>query len=210
MKKNLKPICLGFAAVLMSASLLHAEEEQNMAIGGGFTVAADSLKKVTHNTLGLNVNISTQMPIASSNVLFRPGLGLSLFSGKFGQNNDIDNGVVVESKTQLVNLQATFDIMVPAVLVDNLTLVTGLSVNQWRYSGQTKGGNPHPFGLDGSYAPDDVKLGFRVGMDYRISKQWSSEVLFQMVEFGSRDKSNDIHYHNFNPTWLQFGVKYHF
>ena len=63
MNKNLKPICLGFAAVLMSASLLRAEEAQEMTIGGGITIANDSLKKVTHNSLGLNFNVSTQMRV---------------------------------------------------------------------------------------------------------------------------------------------------
>ena len=113
MNKNLKPICLGFAAVLMSASLLRAEEAQEMTIGGGITIANDSLKKVTHNSLGLNFNVSTQMPIASSNVKFRPGLGLNILPGKWGDNNDIDNGLVTESKTQLINIQATFDVLVP-------------------------------------------------------------------------------------------------
>lgn len=208
MKKYLKPICLGFAAVLMSASLLQAEEAQNMAIGGGITIANDSLKKVTHNTPGLNFNISTQVPVASSKVMFRPGLGLSVFAGKWGTNEDVDNGLTTESKTQLVNVQATFDLMIPTGAVDNLTLITGISINQWRYSGQVRGGHPHPFDLEGSKAPDDVKLGFRAGLDYRFNKQWSGEFLLQLVEFGS--KNTEEHYHNFNPTWLQVGVKYHF
>ena len=210
MNKNLKPICLGFAAVLMSASLLRAEEAQEMTIGGGITIANDSLKKVTHNSLGLNFNVSTQMPIASSNVKFRPGLGLNILPGKWGENNDIDNGLVTESKTQLINIQATFDVLVPLPVpgIDHLALVTGLSINNWRYSGQTKDGNPHPFGLQGSAAPADIKVGLRVGVDYRINKQWSSELLLQVVEFGSRN--TEVHYHNFTPSWLQLGVGYHF
>jgi hypothetical protein len=210
MNKNLKPICLGFAAVLMSASLLQAEEAQEMAIGGGITIANDSLKKVTHNSLGLNFNVSTQMPIAASNVKFRPGLGLSILPGKWGVDNDIDNGLITQSKTQLINIQATFDVMVPLPVagIENLTVITGLSVNNWRYNGATRDGNPHPYGLQGSAAPGSVKVGLRVGADYRINKQWSSELLLQVVEFGSGN--TEVHYHNFNPSWLQLGVKYHF
>jgi hypothetical protein len=192
----------------MSGACLHAEEELNSAIGGGLTFATDSLKKVTHTVTGFNFNISTQMPIASSNVMFRPGLGLSILPGKWGENNDLDNGITTQSKTQLINVQGSLDILIPAGSIQGLSVVSGISLNQWRYQGQTQDGNPHPFGLDGSKASATVKVGARLGFDYRWSKAWSGEMLLQIVEFGSND--DQVHMHNINPAWVQVGVKYHF
>ena len=210
MKMHFKPFCLGFAALLLTAPVMRAEEAgAEMAVGGGLTIANDSIKKATHKTYGFNLNISTEMAIPSSQVKFRPGLGLSVFPGSFKAETNPDTGEVVTSKAQLTNLQATFDVLIP-LSVDSLNLVTGLSVNQWRTQGSALEGKDHPYNLGDNKAKDSVRVGFRAGLDYRFHKQWSAEVLFQMVEFGSYNSADEAHYHNINPTWLQIGVKYHF
>lgn len=206
MKMNFKPVCLGFAAVMLAAPVLQAEEVGNAALGFGLTTATDSLRKVTHSTLGLNVNGSIDFNLGGT-LKMRPGFGITVLPGKDGVNYDV-NGTPVNSKTQLVNLQCTFDLVIPTGTNNAFSVITGLSINQWRYSGSTKDGSPHPFGLDGSRASDNVKLGLRLGLNYQVSQRWTAEALLQMVEFGSKTSFQSEE--NVNPCWMHFGMKYRF
>jgi hypothetical protein len=209
MKVNFKPIYLGIAgAMLASPALWAADPAQDKAIGFGVTLATDSLKKVSHNSTGFNLNGSLEFNLPLTDIKIRPGLGLSVFPGKKGDNWNYELERNVSTKTQLINIQASFDLVIPTRVCQSLNLITGLSLNQWRYSGQTYNNDPHPFRMEGSKASDDLKLGLRVGLNYKFNNKWSGEALLQMVEYGY--PTTEVTSYNINPCWVQFGVKYHF
>ena len=198
MKKTLRMLGLVASAALISAPALKAETPGGYFYGVGVTYANDSLKQVTNQNLGLNFNMGLDREISGTKVGFRPALGLTFLPGSWDQ----------DSKTSLTNLQATGDLVIPTT-IEKFQVVTGLSVNLWRYIGDSRNGADNKWGLNGAMAPGGVKLGLRVGFDYTFTKQITGEVLMQLVEFGNQP-NGVASYQNFNPTWLQFGVKYHF
>lgn len=203
MKTIFKPIHSGAAALLLLAvAPMRAEEANyNPSLGAAVTFSTDSLKKATNNSLGFSVYGSVERPIASSNVFFRPGLAISVFPGKLKD----------DYKTQLTNLQGSFDVVIPSGLSESFKVVTGISINQWRFQGRTERDKPHPYNLDGSYAPGAMKIGFRIGANYKFGKHWSGELLLQMVEFGNRNQdSSEADKTHLNPGWVQAGFRYHF
>ncbi len=223
MMKNMKKIGLGVAAVLLLAPSLKAGDGKAF-LGGGVTFANDSLRKVTNQTPGLNLNGGWDYTLPDTNTTFRMGLGLNILSGKEGtynyiyDPNNLSVPVSTISKTSLYNVQGTVDLLIGTPW-EKAKIVTGLSVNLWRYQaasryvpGSPGAGDivpsPHPYDLQGSKAPGDLKVGFRIGLDYQVNKAWSGELLLQMVEFGATN--GDSRTNAFNPSWLQLGVKYHF
>lgn len=191
---------LGKLALVVSLGLgltVKAEESKGFYIGGSATIANDSLRKVTNETLGLNLNIGLDRMIGDTNIGLRPQFAMTWLSGKPKDG----------TKTSLVNLQVAADVLIP-VGYERVRLVTGFSINQWRYAAVADSNGNHPFNLSGKKAPASLKLGFRGGVDVKIADRWTAEALFQMVEFGSMDTK--VGYHNFNPSWIQVGVKYHF
>ena len=220
MMKSMKKIGLGVAAVLLLAPSLQAAEGKAF-LGGGLTFANDSLRKVTNNSLGLNLNGGWDYTLADTNTTFRMGLGLTILSGKEGNYtyqydpNFQDLKVTTISKTTLYNVQGTVDLLI-GTAVENLKIITGFSVNQWRYQATSRNVSgaenivptPHPYDLQTSKAPGNLKVGFRIGADYQVNKAWSAEAILQMVEFGGGD--SESRFNSINPTWIQVGVKYHF
>lgn len=198
MNKTVRTLGILASAALLSAPALKAEVPAGLFVGGGITYANDSLKNVTNKTMGLNVHVGLNREVGETKVGWRPSLGLTLLPG------DWDG----DSKTALTNIQFANDLVINTPAKD-LKVITGLSINLWRYSGETRNGAEHKWGLDGKLAPGDLKFGLRLGAEYRITKQWSTDVLLQMVEFGNK-KADDYTGRDFNPSWLQFGVKYHF
>jgi opacity protein-like surface antigen len=59
---------------------------------------------------------------------------------------------------------------------------------------------------DESISVKGYKLGGRFGLEYTVNKNWSVNALLQYTELGMD------HYETkgINPSWLQFGAKYHF
>jgi hypothetical protein len=222
MMKNVKNIGLGVMAALLLAPSLQAAEGKAF-LGGGLTFANDSLRKVTNNSLGLNVNGGWDYQLADSNTTFRMGLGLTILSGKEAtysyiyDPNNMYADVTTISKTTLYNVQGTLDLLI-GTPSEKVKIITGLSVNQWRYQSASRFAagshnndivpTPHPYDLQGSKAPGNLKVGFRFGVDYQVNKAWSGEAVLQMVEFGAGD--SESRFNSINPTWIQVGVKYHF
>lgn len=198
MKRNLRMLGLIAAAALISAPALKAEVPTGWFIGGGVTFANDSLKQVTNNNLGINLNIGLDKEIGDTKIGFRPGFGLTFLPGSWDG----------DSKTSLNNLQVTGDLVVNTP-IDKFKVITGMSINLWRYIGDARNGASNNWGLNGAMAPGGLKLGLRVGFEYKVSKEISAELLMQAVEFGNQPNGVQSWY-NFNPSWLQLGVKYHF
>ncbi len=197
MNTNLKTLWIAAAATLAFSSSVRAEDDiKGLFVGGAVTVANDSLKKVTLKTYGVGLTVGLDRTLGDTNLGIRPAFSITWLPGKVGPD---------ESKTSLTNLQVSTDLIIPTGL-DRVKVVTGFSLNQWRYLASSPGN--HPWGLDGNRAPKDLKFGFRAGLDVKITPKWSADALLQMVEFGSTD--SQFNSYNFNPTWVQVGVKYHF
>ncbi len=198
MKKTLRMLGIAGAAALMSSASLSAATPEGWFLGGAVTFANDSLKVATNKTTGLNFNVGLDRQIGDTNVGFRPGLGITFLPGEWKD----------DAKISFTGIQLTADLVIQTG-IEHFTMITGLSVNNWRYLSDTRNGAESPFGLDGNFAPDAVKLGFRVGFDYKINEHLTADLLLQMTEFGNHP-SDEFSFRNINPTWLQAGVKYHF
>jgi hypothetical protein len=198
MKKTLRMLGLVAAAALISAPALKAETPTTYFYGVGITYANDALKQVTNTNLGLNFNAGLDREIKGTTIGFRPALAITFLPGSWDG----------DSKTSLTNLQASGDLVINTS-IEKFKVVTGMSVNLWRYIGDARNGASNKWGLNSAMAPGGLKLGLRVGFDYKFSKQITGELLWQGVEFGNKP-NDEQSWQNFNPTWLQVGVKYHF
>jgi hypothetical protein len=215
-----KRISLGIVALALSSVMAHAADGPTLFVGGGLLGALDSTKTVTHSTLGFNVTGGADFRAADGTYGFRPGVAIYVLPGS------TQDGV----KTSLTNFQVYGDVVFDSG-IKNLSFSGGLSVQRWYYKTTADAGVVSPLGFDDKGFLNGTKLGLRLGVEYRFSKSFTAELLFQQTELGSKDgdakgnvySSNGnfppptpaqegalINGTNTNPAWLQVGVKYHF
>jgi hypothetical protein len=134
-------------------------------------------------------------------------------------------------KHSFTNGQAFADVVVP-IFDKRGDWILGLSVNKYsvKVSGAPDGAHAaySPFDLDaatrtlddngnlvrsgsanGSTSVPGLKLGLRLGADYKFTKNLSAQVLFQTTELG-RITSLAGQLPTMNPSWLEFGITYKF
>lgn len=198
MKKTLRMLGIVGAALVMSAPAMAADTQEGWYLGGGLTFACDSLKVATHKTLGLNLNAGLDRQVGDTNLGFRPAFALTFLPGNWEK----------DQKVSFINMQVSGDLVIPSG-IDNLNVITGLSINTWQYTADSRNGADAPFGMVGTFAPRNLKLGLRLGFDYQISKRLTANAILQMVEFGNQP-SDRATWDNVNPSWVELGVKYHF
>jgi hypothetical protein len=113
-------------------------------------------------------------------------------------------------------------------IVDNLQVVVGMSLTKWKMTeyelvtGETVNGVTKYSESAIKYSIKGAKFGGRIGIEYKISDNLAFNAIFQLVELGT-DWSHlpsdepDEEGRNFtvglkawNPSWLQFGLKFSF
>lgn len=199
---HFKRALTGLALLLMAGPVAEAQDTK-FFVGGGLMANLDSAKAITNKTMAFNIQGGMDFKFQEK-LVFRPGFQVNFFPGAEKA------GV----KTSMRSYQVFGDFVYPTGLVDNLNFSFGLSVNRYLYDSTFA--DPSSFDPEFQWAPTDsytqvygTKLGFRVGVDYRIQRNFSVELLFQQTELGS-PVGDDQHYANQNPAWIQVGARFHF
>lgn len=157
-----------------------------------------SLKnELTRNSLGYGVEAGFHGQLAATEVPFRVGLAYNAFPGK-------DEGGV---KLSLTNLQLNGDLFINSGW-EPLKFVAGLSINTWKVKIEAPG-------VSMSNSVDGLKVGGRIGFDYKIADHWHANLLWQVSELGTdqdliENGDPSIAVKAVNPSWIQLGVRYRF
>jgi len=200
-------------ALLLSLSALHGQQAPGWKGGAALPVSLVGLHQWTDNTLeGLCLDGSYQFSIPNTQAFIRPGLGVNLFPGKANEGR----------KTSLSNAQIFTDLVVP-IKDGPLAILTGVSLNAWRqnttgtwtrdyadtgtvaYEGKGSSNVQRPFG----------KFGYRLGLEYTLSKTLALAVVLQQTELGTdsefmKDGQPYTGGSAVNPSWVQVGIRYAF
>jgi len=184
MRKSL--MGLGVLALAFSASLA-AQEGPRWDAGLGLVMPLDALTLLTNNKglgAGFIPEIGFNGKLVGTTVPFRATFSINDLPGKD------DNG----TKTSLMGYQLAGDLFT-ATGWNKLSLVTGISINRWQMKVDST-----------SSTVKGIKLGGRIGVEYRMSRACSADLLLQAIELGTDPQGIT----SYNPSWLQVGVKYHF
>jgi hypothetical protein len=160
---------------------------------GGLSLVSplDGLKKITNQSGlggGFVLDLGYTSDLGKGAIPFRLSCSILSLPGK----------EVAYIQDTLLGLQVAGDIQV-RLGASRLTLITGLSLNQWRWD------HHGPTGHD-TKAIKGIKFGGRMGLDYRMSPRFSTRITLQQVELGTDKQA----IYGYNPSWLQLGVQYHF
>jgi len=186
---------------------------QGFSASGSLIQGLDSLKKATNATTALIAGVDYDTHIYGTEVPTRLGLALASMPGqeRFGL------------KTSLTLIQLHSDLYL-ATPNPKLRGLVGLSLNKYSQSRTGTENTSDALDIDhhfpmNSTAADGVKLGLRLGLDYRFSDRWSMELLLQQTELAGKNLAGDIQAPDgtslvrqggINPAWFQVGVTYHF
>jgi hypothetical protein len=234
---NLKNRMMGLGvAMLAVAGSLGAQDVQRWDVGAGLVLGTDNLKEITNKSgfSGGAVDVGFNGLLAGTTIPFRISLGGNFFPGQEVVRHDpyedgrytqplhqVDQNV----KGSLSGYQLAGDLFINTGY-QGLRIVSGLSVNKWKLKrsatfaqaadtwsvvagawhqnvGAIAAGTVN---YDESISVKGYKLGGRFGLEYTVNKNWSVNALLQYTELGMD------HYETkgINPSWLQFGAKYHF
>jgi hypothetical protein len=180
-----------------------AAQNAPFSINGGLISALDSLKKATNHSTALQIGADYHTRVWSTEVPARVGLSFASMPGSE------KNGL----KTSLSLLQLHGDL-----LLDGPTAawhpVLGLSMNRYTMSKQGVENLADPLDRDHHFPVRDVrgtKIGFRVGLDYAVSRNLELELMFQQTELAGKDLTDPmVRAGGINPAWLEFNVRYRF
>ncbi len=187
MRTPLRILALG--AVLAGTGLVAQEADKTWTAGASISAALDGLKDITGKTNGFVVDFGYNGHLGATTVPFRASLGYQLFPGTANAS-----GV----KQSLTSIQLAGDIFVDSPW-KNLKFITGLSLNQYKVKTESATVNT-------TDSAKGTKFGARLGLEYQFNAAWSAQALVQITELGTdANKSTGL-----NPSWAQFGVKFHF
>jgi len=198
---------------LVAAASL-AAQSTGFSAGGGLILAPSkqffgAYDKAVHNNMGFFATAGYDFKIYQTDVDSRASLTFGMMPGK-----EL-NGL----KTSLTLIQLSDDIFLP-LGSESLRGLFGFSANFYSasFSGTEstdRNDVDHHFPFKDA---DGLKLGFRLGLDYAITKNLSAELLFQQTELAGSDISEldsptqqaYVRRGGINPSWLQLGVRYSF
>lgn len=216
----------------MLATPLSAQEKAlTFNVGGAYMGTLGDVQKVTAQDSAYQVSLGFTTHLYKTDVPFRVTLSDNMLQGK-------THGVT-GIKSSLNGIQLAGDVLINSG-VENLSFVTGLSINKWSLS--NKGtepaggylafdpsqnvvsssdptGNPtydpirnNPNNFFNLNEDKGIKFGARLGLEYRFSEHWTTDLLAQIIEVGTSAKNanGDSIRGGINASWVQLGVKYHF
>ncbi|HJV21159.1 MAG TPA: hypothetical protein VJ570_00625 [Holophagaceae bacterium] len=183
---------LRFAVAALACAGLSAQAPARSPwdAGASLVLPLDGLKKVTQASGlgGLVLEGGYNGYVHGTKLPFRASVSLNAFPGK-----EVDY-----VKSSLLGLQVAADVFAPTG-IDRLSMVTGLSLNRWRWDYQ-----------DATHRVTSTmkgpKMGARFGFDYEVNPRLTASLLLQVTELGVDAQS----IRGYNPTWIQAGAKYRF
>ena len=175
---------------LLALPALRAQALTSWDVGASLVLPLDGLKKVTQASGlgGFTAEAGYHGLVHGSALPFRLSASVLALPGK----------QVAYVKSSLLGFQVAADVFSPTG-VDRLLLVTGLSVNQWRWDYQDATQHTKA-SLKGA------KLGARFGFDYQLNPRVTARLLLQVTELGTDNQR----IRSYNPSWVQAGAKYRF
>jgi hypothetical protein len=183
---------------------------QGFSVSGAGILALDSLKKVTDAPAAIILGGDYETHFSGTEIPVRAGISLAQMPGheRFGL------------KTSLFLAQVHGDVFLCAT--PKLAVVAGLSLNTYSMTRTGEENRTDALDVDHHFPVGDakgVKFGFRLGLDYRLDKAWSLELMLQQTELAGKDLTGDVKAPDgtelvrqgaINPAWLQLGVTYRF
>ncbi|MBS1766943.1 MAG: outer membrane beta-barrel protein [Acidobacteria bacterium] len=224
MRMNLKFAGILSGVAMLAAPLSAQEKPITFNVGAAYMSTFDDIQNVTHKSSGYQISLGMTTHLLGTDVPFRATLSDNVLPGS---THGITN-----LKSSLNGVQLAGDVLI-ASGVNNLSFVTGLSINKWSLSNkgtepvnewlpQDPGaGAPPPGTQDYQYHADNyfvlksdkgIKFGARLGLEYQFNQHWSSDLMFQIIELGTGAKNADgtSIVGGVNASWAQIGVKFHF
>jgi len=184
---------------------------QGFSVNGSLIQGLDSLKKATNATTAFSAGVDYDTRLYGTEVPARAGLSFAAMPGKerFG----------LKTSLTLAQLHGDIYLATPSKALRGLV---GLSLNSYTMSTSGTENTDDALDIDHHFPMHDVKgvkLGLRLGLDYRLGEAWSLELLFQQTELAGKDLSGDVtapdgstlvRQGGINPAWLQLGVTFRF
>lgn len=227
---------LSLMVVGMASTVVKAQDANTKWFAGGALIGQlDSAKNITNTTMGFGLNIGRDFQYKG--YTFRAGFGINSLPGKerkgstyenfaqdltgdsvtnpyYGDVYAYGNPTAWSNKTSLMGYQAFGDFIFPSGF-DKLDFSFGVSLNRWFYNTNV---TPDAFGAYTVVArtkEDNIpglKGGLRIGAEYRINKNLSAELLFQIVELGNSEGGKPVgtadpdRTYNWRPTETSVGT----
>jgi hypothetical protein len=207
MKNKMMHRVLMGTLLVSCATFSRASEGQKYFVGGAIANVQGSIRTLTNNSMGYNINGGMEFAFQEKLDL-RVSAAINFLPGK--SHDGLNFG--------LRGYQIATD-LVFATPLEHLDLVLGMSAQRWQYQltiednvqnpyvSNTTGAVVWPESKSYTFVPG-TKLGLRIGAEYKITPHVLTELLIQQTELGSMN--GDPSFYNKNPSWVQLGVKYTF
>ena len=224
MKSKLFSLTLG--TILVLGASLDAQDTKRWSFSASAGLSADGLDAVTNsgtewwNFGAFNFDFGYTGKIAGSDVPFRASIGINHCPmGSNTRNHRVVNPetgqhIPLYPKRGLLGYQLAGDMFFDSIIVDGLQFLVGGSLNHWSMTEKQADGSTETHNISG------VKFGGRIGLEYTINEKFAFQAIFQLIELGTNRSHIDdptapgytrtTGNRTWNPSWLQFGVKYSF
>lgn len=223
----LKPILLSTAVLGCCGVLAAQERSPRIDVTASLLSGTPGLEKATHNKQGFGLSTGITFLLPRVDVPLKVGLAAYDMPGK-------DFGTVKSS----LKLSQVFADVYLASSLPHWAVKLGLSANNYQVTNTgTETWAEDPMN-PGGYMPQSawavtqdkgLKLGFRLGVDWTLSRHWGAELLLQVTELSGGETrairetildpttsepvevvKNLPNHGAVNPSWIQLGVRYTF
>lgn len=184
---------------------------QGFSVSGSLIQGLDSLKKATNASTALIVGADYDTHVYGTEIPARAGISIAAMPGK--------ERLGLKTSLTLFQLHGDIYLETPSPALRGLV---GLSLNSYSMSTSGTEDTLDALDVDHHFPMHDVKgvkLGLRLGLEYRLSSSWSLELVLQQTELAGKDLTGDIkapdgtelvRQGGINPAWLQLGATYRF
>lgn len=217
---NLKLTSLTLGAILsVCAGPLDAQESiKRWSVSGSVGLGTDNLNDITStgtswwNVGAYNLDFGYSGNLANTTVPFRVSIGTNYLPA--GSGKITDSNLITIGRPETYGLRGYYlagDLFIDSRISDSLQILVGGSLNSWTMT--RKSDDPSE-----TKSIPGVKFGGRFGLQFNANENLSFNVIFQFIEVGHsyamvRDENNVMPVAGprpWNPSWLQFGLKYSF
>jgi len=213
--KLISRLALG-ALLATGAGTLSAQDSigSRFSLSGSLGLGTDSLDAITNsgtswwNIAAYNFDFGYTGKLAATTVPFRISLGANYMPGGTHEIRN-SNGVFLGNtlRHSLRGYYLAGDLFIDSRVSSSLQFILGASLNKWTVTETDEG-------VSEKYSIKGIKFGGRFGLDYKVSDNISLNVILQVTELGHSsallDPMPDAGAEPWNPSWLQFGLKYSF
>jgi len=174
-------------SVLTLAGLPSSAQDTGYCASLGLTAAQGSSSTLTRQTWGgETLEFGYRFTPKELGATLQPYLGWAKLPGKSHLDNRATDSLWGPNSYDLTCWRAGIDLRIQPLESLPITIITGPSLHNWKVR-RLGGGADVPQAGDGRA----VKLGWRLGLDYTLAKQWNLALLFTQSEWRSEQKTVD-------------------